>query len=89
MLFPVSLSTRLPIAMISLVSEAFTDKTMSGLVPIGNMSFMVKFLLLPRCTLGSINIIIVSRLDSYDLMSIQEVAGLDLRGPPTPYIFVL
>lgn len=53
MLFPVSLSTRLPIAMISLVSEAFTDKTMSGLVPKGNMSFMVKFLLLPRCTLGS------------------------------------
>lgn len=36
-----------------------------------------------------INIIIVSRFDSYDLMSIQEVAGLDLRGPPTPYIFVL
>lgn len=53
MLFPVSLSTRLPIAMTSLVPEAFTDKTMSGLVPIGNMSFMVKFLLLPRCTLGS------------------------------------
>lgn len=39
--------------MTSLVSEAFTDTTMSGLVPKGNTSFMVKFLLLPRCTLGS------------------------------------